>query len=125
MTSTDIWPRRTRQLSASRRKQRIDEAFDFYSYAVLGQREPDHAAFGREMRLHGQFDARRNFRRSECGGGDVRMQDLTRIELGDREGPNQIVEVARIALPDRLQILDAIQHDLRVEDGGDVSCFLA
>ena len=51
------------------------------------------------------------------------MQDLCRIEFGDGQSPDKVVEIARVALPDRLKIADAIEHDRRVQDGCYVRSF--
>ena len=50
------------------------------------------------MRVVGQFDSRGDFGGVQRRCGEVRVQSLARIELGDRQRPNQIVEVARVAL---------------------------
>ena len=75
------------------------------------------------MRGLGQFDAR-----GDCGGvlrrrGKVHVQRFGRVEFGDRQRPDQVVEVTPIALANGLEIFDPVKHNLRVENGSDVSGF--
>lgn len=76
------------------------------------------------MRGCGQIDARGDRGGVERRSGEVDVKRLGRIEFGDRQRPDQIVEMARVALADRLEILDAIEHDARIQNSDNISGFL-
>ena len=55
----------------------------------------------------------------DCGGmqrscSKVSMQNINSVVLRDRQRPDQIIEVTRVALTNRLKIFDAIEHNSRV-----------
>ena len=57
------------------------------------------------MRGVGQLDTGGNSGRVQRRRGEVHVQRLGSVELGDRQRPDQIVEVTRVALSDWLRSL--------------------
>lgn len=108
---------------ASEGKKSVDEALDRFRRAVGFQGLPNQPPLGREVRVFGQFNARGDIRGVERLRCKVGVNRVVRIEFGYRQRPNEIVKVARIALTDRLKVLDAVEHDAGVEHGGYISGF--
>ena len=98
--------------AASKGKQRVDEALDRFRHAVGHSRARlINPPFRGEMRFGGKLDIRGDvgcMQRCRCKVG---MKRLRRVELGDRQRPDQIVEVARVALSDWLEILHTVKYD--------------
>ena len=104
-------------------EQRVYETFDRFRHAVGDQRVADQTPPGGEMRGVRQFDARGDLGGMQGRRGKVHVQRLGRVIFGDRQRPDQIVEVARITLSDRLEVPHAIKHYLGIENRGDKSGF--
>ena len=92
----------TIEMPASKRKQGVDEALDRFRHAVGDQRLPDQSALGGEMRGVGQRNACGDLSGAERRRGKILVQRVGGVELGNRQRPDQIVEVPWVALSDRL-----------------------
>lgn len=98
----------------SGRRQRIDQGLDFGRHAVGDERGPDGAALGSEVLGISQFDGGSGFR-VRRRRGQVAMQRVGAVVLRDRQGPDQVVEVALVALAVRLEVGDLCQDRGAVE----------
>jgi len=69
------------------------------------------------MRGVRQYDVRGNLGGLERRRGKVYMQRFTRVKFGDRQSPDEIVEMAGIPLTDRLETSYSFEYDFRIQDG--------
>lgn len=72
-----------------------DQRFHLGSHAVRCQRRPDGPALGGEVLGVQQRRGSRDRLGPHGEGGEVAVQGLLGVILGDRQGPDEVVEVAR------------------------------
>ncbi len=112
-----------RPLKSSRWQQRVYQGLDLSGDTVFAKGRTDGATFSGEVLCIGQGNAgSHGFGTSGCGG-KVAVKKFGVVVFGDRQGPNQIVEVTFVGLTVRLQVGDLCERGGAVEDTDQVSGF--
>jgi len=98
-------------------QQGVHQSLDLGGDAVLGEGGADGAALGGEVLRVGERDGGGDGLGVRRGGGEVAVQGLGGVVLGDRQGPDEVVEVALVALAVRLEVGDLGEDGGTVEEG--------
>jgi len=93
----------------------INQGLDLGGDPIGGKRFADSAALGGEVLRFGHLNASGDGFGMDSGSGEVTVQRLGVVVFGNRQSPQETVEVASISLPVRLKVSDLRENGSAID----------